>query len=895
MKTMATERYNPRDAEPRWQARWADERIYETRDQDPRPKYYVLEMFPYPSGRIHVGHVRNYTMGDVLARFMRAKGYNVLHPMGWDAFGLPAENAAMQNRINPRTWTYDNIAVMRDQLKMMGLSLDWSREFATCDPEYYHQQQHLFVDMLAKGLAYRRKSKVNWDPVDQTVLANEQVIDGRGWRSGAVVEQRDLTQWFFKITAYSDDLLTALDRLDRWPDKVRLMQRNWIGKSEGMRVRFPFAGKAPEGFAEIEVFTTRHDTLFGASFMAISPDHPLSTALAGKDAELGRFIDDCHRTGTSAEAIETAEKKGYATGLSVKHPFRDGHTLPVYVANFVLMDYGTGAIFGCPAHDQRDYDFATKYHLPIVPVVAPLDVFDNEDDLIAWIEQFASGNEAYLDDGQLINSEFLDGMTVADAKEDVAQRLETTDLFGAPQARRQVNYRLRDWGISRQRYWGCPIPVIHCPDHGAVPVPVSDLPVLLPEDITLDKPGNPLDRHPTWKHVACPVCGKPSVRETDTMDTFVDSSWYFVRFTAPRSGQPTERATADAWMPVNQYIGGIEHAILHLLYSRFFMRAMKATGHIGVDEPFAGLFTQGMVVHETYRKEKDGKSLWLSPSEVRIEGDGDDRKAFEIATGEEVEIGGIEKMSKSKRNTIDPSDIMETYGADTARWFMLSDSPPDRDVIWTEESVAGAARFLQRVWRLVGEAMAQQPVVPRAGATPNNETSPDSIALRKVAHRTLAAVEDAITDLRFNVAVAKIYELANAISSALAILPQQRQDGADHALGEALREAIEMMVEMLAPMMPHLAEECWAALGHGDLVATRPWPQVDRALLIEDTITLPVQINGRKRGELTIPTNASQADIETATLALDAVQRALEGQKPRKIVVVPKRIVNVVI
>jgi leucyl-tRNA synthetase len=895
LKTMATERYNPRDSEPRWQARWADERIYETKNDDPRPKYYVLEMFPYPSGRIHMGHVRNYTMGDVVARFMRAKGNNVLHPMGWDAFGLPAENAAMQNRINPRTWTYDNIATMRGQLKMMGLSIDWSRELATCDPEYYAQQQRLFVDMLKKGLAYRRKSKVNWDPIDQTVLANEQVIDGRGWRSGAVVEQRELTQWFFRITAYSEDLLAALDTLDRWPDKVRLMQRNWIGKSEGMRLRFAVSGAAPAGFDTIEVFTTRPDTLFGASFIALSPDHPLASELAAKDGELAAFVEECHRHGTSAAAIETAEKMGYATGLSVQHPFREKETLPVYVANFVLMEYGTGAIFGCPAHDQRDYDFASKYNLPIIPVVAPLDVFDTDDDLVKWIEQFESGNEAYLDDGQLINSEFLDGMTVADAKETVAQRLETTTLFGAPQGQRQVNYRLRDWGISRQRYWGCPIPVIHCPDHGAVPVPAEDLPVLLPDDITLDKPGNPLDRHPTWKHVACPVCGKPSVRETDTMDTFVDSSWYFVRFTAPRATTPTEHGAANAWMPVNQYIGGIEHAILHLLYSRFFMRAMKATGHIGVDEPFAGLFTQGMVVHETYRKEADGRNVWLSPTEVRIEGDGADRKAFEIATGDAVAIGGIEKMSKSKRNTIDPSDIMASYGADTARWFMLSDSPPDRDVIWTEESVAGAARFLQRVWRLVGEAMAQQPVVPRAGSAPLAETSADSIALRKVAHRTLAAVEEAIAGLRFNVAVAKIYELANAIGAALAILPQQRQDAADHALGAAMREALEMMVEMMAPMMPHLAEECWAALGHGGLVATRPWPGVDRSLLTEDTVTLPVQVNGRKRGELTIATDASQADVEAATLALDAVQRALDGQKPRKIVVVPKRIVNVVI
>ena len=880
---MASERYNPRVAEPRWQSIWAERRIYETPNDDPRPKYYVLEMFPYPSGRIHMGHVRNYAMGDVVARYMRARGNNVLHPMGWDAFGLPAENAAMQMKVNPKTWTYDNIAAMRGQLKTMGLSLDWSREFATCDPEYYAQQQKLFLDMLAKGLAYRKKSKVNWDPVDQTVLANEQVIDGRGWRSGAVVEQRELTQWFLRITAYSDDLLGALDRLDRWPDKVRLMQRNWIGKSEGMRIRFAFVETAPPGFDTIEVFTTRHDTLFGASFIALSPDHPIAATLAGDNAALADFIAECHRHGTGAAEIETAEKKGFDTGLVVAHPFRPDVRLPVYVANFVLMDYGTGAIFGCPAHDQRDYDFATKYDLAIVPVVAPLDVFDTDADLVAWIEQFETGHEAYLDDGQLINSDFLDGLTVEAAKDDVAQRLEKTTLFGKPQGERQVNYRLRDWGISRQRYWGCPIPVIHCEEHGVVPVPETDLPVRLPDDVALDKPGNPLDRHPTWKHVPCPVCGKPAVRETDTMDTFVDSSWYFARFTAPHAKTPTDRKAADDWLPVDQYIGGIEHAILHLLYSRFFIRAMKASGHVGLDEPFAGMFTQGMVVHETYRR---GDGTWASPAEVRIEGDGPSRRAIEIATGEEVEIGGIEKMSKSRRNTVDPSDIMESYGADTARWFMLSDSPPDRDVIWTEEGVAGAHRFVQRVWRLVSD-WSEAPA-RGSGALPN-ETSPAAIAVRKSAHRALAAVEESIAGLRFNVAVARIYELVNAIAAALPAV------GTDAALRPAVGEALDLLTQMLAPMMPHLAEECWAALGHGDLIATRAWPAVDRDLLVEDTITLPVQVNGKKRDELTIAADASQVEVEKATLALDAVRKALGGRDPKKIVVVPKRIVNVVI
>jgi len=869
---MATERYNAREAETRWQARWADDRIFETPNEDERPRYYVLEMFPYPSGRIHMGHVRNYTMGDVVARYMRARGYNVLHPMGWDAFGLPAENAAMQNRVNPKSWTYDNIAVMRGQLRLMGLSLDWSREFATCDLEYYAMQQKLFLDMLAAGLAYRRKSKVNWDPVDQTVLANEQVIDGRGWRSGAPVEQRELTQWFFRITAYTEDLLAAIDRLDRWPEKVRLMQRNWIGKSEGLRVRFAVVGDTGPDSDAIEVFTTRHDTLFGASFLAISPDHPLAAKLAATNAKLADFIAGTRHAGTSLAAIETAEKKGYDTGLNAVHPFRPRVRLPVYVANFVLMDYGTGAIFGCPAHDQRDLDFARKYGLNVIPVVRPPD---------ADPATFAVATEAYEGDGVHINSDFLDGMTVEEAKEEVASRLENTILGSAPQGARQVNYRLRDWGISRQRYWGCPIPVIHCEVDGVVPVPDADLPVQLPEDVEFDKPGNPLDRHPTWKHVACPKCGRPALRETDTMDTFVDSSWYFARFTAPHAATPTDRGAADAWLPVNQYIGGIEHAILHLLYSRFFARAMKATGHLGVEEPFAGLFTQGMVVHETYRR-ADG--AWLSPAEIRIADEAGTRKASEIATGAEVEIGPIEKMSKSRRNTVDPSDIMDTYGADTARWFMLSDSPPERDVIWTEDGVAGAHRFVQRVWRLIAES-----VESRTAGRPTNgsgaASDSDALALRKQAHRALKAVEENVEALRFNVAVARIYELVNAISAA-----SGRLDG-----DPTFRESLDILIQMMAPMMPHLAEECWAALGHNDLVSTRPWPKVDHALLVEETITLPVQVNGKKRGELTVAIDASQADVETATLALDAVRRALDGQRPKKIVVVPKRIVNVVV
>src|SRR5215469_1876145 len=677
---MTSERYNAREAEARWQKVWDERGIFATRNDDPREKYYVLEMFPYPSGRIHMGHVRNYTMGDVVARFKRAMGFNVLHPMGWDAFGMPAENAAMERKVHPKAWTYQNIDAMRKQLKSMGLSLDWSREIATCDPSYYKHQQKMFTDFLRAGLVEREKRKVNWDPVDQTVLANEQVIDGRGWRSGAEVELREMSQWVFKITKYSQDLLDALDGLDRWPDKVRLMQRNWIGRSEGLLIRFALDAKTtPAGESELKIFTTRPDTLFGAKFMAISADHPLAQAAAAKNPELAEFIAEIKRIGTAQEVIDTAEKQGFDTGIRAIHPFDPSWKLPVYVANFVLMEYGTGAIFGCPAHDQRDLDFVNKYGLGNTPVVCP----EGQDPTT-----FVITDTAYDGDGRMINSRFLDGMTIDAAKEEVAKRLERETRGNRPVAQRQVNYRLRDWGISRQRYWGCPIPIIHCEKCGVVPVPEKDLPVTLPEDVTFDRPGNPLDRHPTWKNVKCPKCAGPARRETDTMDTFVDSSWYLARFTDPWiKDAPTDRTIVDEWLPVDQYIGGIEHAILHLLYSRFFARAMKATGHVGVDEPFKGLFTQGMVVHETYRTVS---GAFAAPAEVKIEGAGDARRATLVETGEPVEIGPIEKMSKSKRNTVDPDDIIGTFGADIARWFMLSDSPPERDVIWTEEGVQGA-------------------------------------------------------------------------------------------------------------------------------------------------------------------------------------------------------------
>jgi leucyl-tRNA synthetase len=881
---MPVDRYNPRDAEPRWQKIWDERGIFATANDDPRPKYYVLEMFPYPSGRIHMGHVRNYTMGDVVARYMRATGHNVLHPMGWDAFGLPAENAAMERKIAPREWTYANIAAMKAQLQSMGLSLDWAREIATCDPAYYKHQQRLFLDFLAAGLVERKSSKVNWDPVDMTVLANEQVIDGRGWRSNALVEQRELIQWFFKITNYSQELLDALDTLDRWPEKVRLMQRNWIGRSEGLLVRFALDAKTlpktttPAGEDELEVFTTRPDTLFGAKFMAIAPDHPLATAAAAKNPALAAFIAECKHRGTSQAEIDTAEKMGFDTGIRAIHPFDPGWTLPVYVANFILMEYGTGAIFGCPAHDQRDLDFVNKYGLGNTPVVCPPDVDP---------KTFVIIDKAYDGDGRMINSRFLDGLTIAEAKEEVAKRLETASRGNRPVAQRQVNFRLRDWGISRQRYWGCPIPIIHCEKCGVVPVPFADLPVKLPDDVTFDKPGNALDHHPTWKHVACPQCHGPARRETDTMDTFVDSSWYFIRFTDPWIDAPTDRPMADAWMPVNQYIGGIEHAILHLLYSRFFTRAMKLTGHASIEEPFAGLFTQGMVVHETYRK-ADG--TYAMPAEVSIAGEGGNRIASLRETGEPIAIGPIEKMSKSKRNTVDPDDIMESYGADTARWFMLSDSPPERDVIWSEDGVRGAARFTQRLWRLAGEA---GEIAKSAPAARPAEFGESAIAVRKAAHGALAKVSSEIAKLHFNVSVAHIYELANALGDAI--------NGANEAGGTtpdfawAMREAADILVQLFAPMMPHLAEECWAALGHDNLVAMQAWPVLEPALLVEDTVTLPVQVNGKKRAEVTVPRNATVPEIEAAVLQLEAIGQALAGKAPKKVIVVPQRIVNVVV
>ncbi|MBU1333561.1 MAG: leucine--tRNA ligase [Alphaproteobacteria bacterium] len=871
---MSGERYNPREMEPKWQKVWDENQSFVSSNDDKREPYYVLEMFPYPSGRIHMGHVRNYSMGDVVARYQRARGKNVLHPMGWDAFGLPAENAAIERKTHPGTWTRANIAAMKAQLKSMGLAIDWTREIATCEPEYYRHQQSMFIDMMAAGLVTRKQSKVNWDPVDMTVLANEQVIDGRGWRSGAVVEQRELTQWFFKISDFAEDLLTGLDGLTDWPEKVRTMQRNWIGKSEGLRLLFELVPANATAATSIDVFTTRPDTIFGASFIALSPDHPLTAELAGGNAELAEFIAEFRRQGTATETLEKAEKKGVFTGLHVKHPVLEGQTLPVYVANFVLMDYGTGAIFGCPAHDQRDLDFARKYDLPVLPVVRPADADAG----------FAVGDEAFTDDGVIFNSGFLDGLAIAEAKKAAAAHFAGRTVDGQPQGKVEVNYRLRDWGVSRQRYWGCPIPVIHCEVCGTLPVPKKDLPVVLPEDVSFDKPGNALDHHPTWKHVDCPQCGAPARRETDTMDTFVDSSWYYARFTAPQAETPTVPDIANRWLPVDQYIGGVEHAILHLLYSRYFTRAMKATGHVGLDEPFKGLFTQGMVTHETY---KSPAGEWVAPADIVVETFGEGRRATHLTSGEPISIGSIEKMSKSKKNVVDPDEIVATYGADTARWFMLSDSPPERDVQWTEAGVEGASRFQQRVWRLVGETIA---LTEQSAGTVRSSDDNEALALRRIVHRAVHQVGGDIEGLRFNRAVAQIYELTNALvrsAGLVAAVPDSRVD--------ALAEGVERLIQLIAPMMPHLAETCWEALGKPGLVADAPWPEVDPALLVDDSVTMPIQINGKRRGEITVAKGMPAAEVEMLVLSLDEIVRILDGKAPKKIVIVPDRIVNVVV
>jgi len=830
-------RFNPASADARWQKIWEERGTFRASDSSTKPKTYVLEMFPYPSGRIHMGHVRNYTMGDVLARYKRMIGHEVLHPMGWDAFGMPAENAAMEKKVHPGEWTRANIAAMRAQLKRLGFALDWSRELATCEPDYYGQEQALFLDLFEAGLVYRKESEVNWDPVDMTVLANEQVIEGRGWRSGALVERRKLSQWFLKITDFADDLLEGLHGLEQWPDKVKLMQENWIGKSQGLRFRFALDRPAQrhDGF---DVFTTRPDTLFGASFAAIAADHPIAQALASDNPQLQAFIAECKRSGTAAADVETAEKKGFDTGLSVIHPLDADWKLPLFVANFVLMDYGTGAIFGCPAHDQRDLDFARKYALPVMRVVAPSPEAASEP-----IHQ-----EAYTGPGKLVNSRFLDGLEIEPAKASVIARAEAEGWGEGTTV-----WRLRDWGVSRQRYWGTPIPIIHCDACGPVPVPRDQLPVVLPEDVSFDIPGNPLDRHPSWKHVDCPQCGGAARRETDTLDTFVDSSWYFIRFASAPADRPFDRSMAEQWLPVDQYIGGVEHAILHLLYARFWTRALERIGRIDVKEPFTGLFTQGMVTHETY-KDPDGN--WLAPEEVA--------EGKVVGTGARVTVGRVEKMSKSKKNTVDPAPIVDQYGADAVRWFMLSDSPPERDLQWSEAGIEGAWRFIQRLWRLTD-------AVPSDG---------EDRELDRKLHKSIAGVAADIDALSFNKAVAKLYELANAIEKAL---PSASRS-----------EAARTLVRLVAPMVPHVAEEAWQRMGESGLVADAPWPAADPALLVDDEVTIAIQVNGKLRDTLTAPKGMPREEIEALALGSDKIVRLLDGKPPRKVIVVPDRLVNLV-
>ena len=861
------EHYDPAAIEAAAQAHWLDAGTFRAVEDPSREKYYCLSMFPYPSGRLHMGHVRNYTIGDVISRFMRMQGRNVLQPMGWDAFGLPAENAAMANGVPPARWTYDNIATMKRQLKALGFGLDWDREIATCRPEYYQWNQWLFLRMLEKGIAYLKTGTVNWDPVDQTVLANEQVIDGKGWRTGAAVEKREIPMYSLGITAYADELLSALGTLDGWPERVRTMQANWIGRSDGVNVAFPYELDGEQRL--LKVFTTRADTIMGVTFVAVAAEHALATYAATNNSELGAFIAECKR-GSSMEAdLATMDKKGMATGLTVAHPLT-GQRVPVWVGNYVLMGYGEGAVMGVPGHDERDFAFARKYGLPIVQVI---DVDGSAYRTDAWAEWYGAP-------GRCISSGKYDGLDYVSAVAAIAADLERQGLGSS-----QVQWRLRDWGISRQRYWGCPIPIIHCVDCGAVPVPEKDLPVVLPEDLVPDGSGNPLAKHAAFVNCACPTCGKAARRETDTMDTFVDSSWYFLRYAAAGNDQAMVDGRVGYWLPVDQYIGGIEHAILHLLYSRFWTKVMRDLGQVSLGEPFANLLTQGMVRNAIYfRKPASGRLVYFNPTEVEVTTDarGAPSGASLKSDGQPVETGGIGTMSKSKNNGVDPQAFIDRYGADTARLFMMFAAPPDLSLDWSDEGAEGAFRFLKRLWKAVHSHVAAGEHAPLDPAT----LAPAEQDLRRLAHQTLAKVTDDLGRRRtFNTAIAAVMELLNTVL---------RHEGATPQSRAVVQEALEIAVLVLSPVIPHVTHALWHELGHAGAVIDERWPTADPAALRQDSVELVVQVNGKLRGRITVAVDAPEADVRALALADKAVRRFVGDLAVRKVIVVKGKLVNVV-
>ncbi len=866
-------RYPFLKVETAWQKKWQEGEVFKVKEDQTLPKRYVLEMFPYPSGKIHMGHVRNYMLGDVTARYWRAKGYNILHPMGWDAFGLPAENAAIENGIHPRKWTQQNIQAMKSTLEPLGFSHDWSREVSTCSEEYSLQEQRIFLAFLKSNLVYRKEATVNWDPVEQTVLANEQVVDGKGWRSGVAVERKTLAQWFAAITTFSDSLLESIHDLEEWPARVRIMQQNWIGKSQGALVDFYRTDNANN---PIQVFSTRPDTLFGTSFIAIAPNHPIAKQMAENNLETKKFIEECNKIGTGEVELETVERKGIYTNIDVYHPFDLTKVLPVYIGNFIVAEYGTGAVFGCPAHDQRDLEFARRYHLNVMPVVCP----DNKDP-----GQVTIKDQAYIGDGSMINSDFLNGLRVAEAKESAIAALEKQG-----KGTRKTNYRLRDWGISRQRYWGCPIPIIHCDDCGVVPVSKEDLPVLLPNDIELTGSGNPLDQHPSWKHVSCPQCGLPAHRETDTLDTFFQSAWYFLRFCDPHNHDaPFDKTKIKQWMPVTHYIGGIEHAVLHLLYSRFFMRALKQCEMLDLEEPFKGLFTQGMICHETFQ---DSKGNWIEPSQVTRKGG----QIIHAQTGQTLQVGSSIKMSKSKKNIVNPEDIIASYGADTARLFTMSNSPPDRDLEWSEAGVEGTWRFLNKLWRTSEQIHQQkQNMETNQEKLPSlnfNECHEQTKTLMRKTYQTIIGVEKALKDFHFNVAVAMCHELLHMITT-INVGSKKGKNIAEDVVVASF--ATETLIRLLNPFVPHITEELWKLFGHHDWLINTPWPAIDSTWLEETTKTIIVQVAGKLRAKIVLDKDTDDEGLRKAALQEENVQRAIDGAPIIKTVIISNRLINFVI